>query len=166
MYRDLETNVSTNFYPANLDFHTGSVVWWFNPDWSSANSDGNGPGNEARLIDAAFTNGSSTYEWWVAISADGTKLTFNTSSNGVTNVAGVGADWLDVEHLASGGAGLWHDYGTNFHRFTWTRPDRAALAERDAELAGVRHDQLRFRRRERFFGKFANAGRSRGFGNV
>ena len=35
VYRDVETNVSTNFYPANIDFHTGSVVWWFNPDWSS-----------------------------------------------------------------------------------------------------------------------------------
>jgi hypothetical protein len=87
----LETNVSTNYYPANLDFHTGSVVWWFNSDWNSTGFGGNGPGSEARLIDAAFTNATSTYEWWVAIDPNGTNLTFNTAINGAVTVQASGA---------------------------------------------------------------------------
>ncbi len=86
VYRDLETNVSTNFYPANIDFHTGSVIWWFKPDWNSTN----GPTNAARLIDVASTNSSSTNEWWVAVGVGGTNLTFNTSSNGVATVQETG----------------------------------------------------------------------------
>jgi hypothetical protein len=106
----LETNVSTNFYPASLDFHTGSAVWWFNSDWNSAGFGGNGPGSEARLMDAAFTNASSTYEWWVAMSADGTALTFDTAVNGTVTAQASGAiGWA---------SNTWHQivlvYGTNW----------------------------------------------------
>jgi len=110
VYRDVETNVSTNLYPANIDLRRGSVVWWFRPDWSSANAGGSGPGNEGRLIDAAFTNASGTYEWWVAIGPDGTNLTFNTSSNGVVTVQ-------SAEPIGWA-SNTWHQvvlvYGTNY----------------------------------------------------
>jgi hypothetical protein len=93
VYRDVETNVSTNFYPANIDFHTGSVVWWVKPDWNSTNSGGNGPGNNAVLLMVASTNQTTVNEWWVGISADGGTLTFNTSSNGVATLQGSGPIW-------------------------------------------------------------------------
>jgi hypothetical protein len=93
VYRDVETNVSSNFYPANIDFHTGSVIWWFKPDWNSTNSGGNGPGNNAVLLMVASTNQTTVNEWWVGISADGGTLTFNTSSNGVATLQGSGPIW-------------------------------------------------------------------------
>lgn len=82
VYRDVETNVSTNFYPANIDFHTGSVIWWFNPDWST----GTGPSTAARLMDVMVTNQGATWEWWVQMEAGGTNLTFNLASNGAATV--------------------------------------------------------------------------------
>ena len=38
-YNVVETNGNTN-----INCQTGSVLFWFKPDWSSANAGGNGPG--------------------------------------------------------------------------------------------------------------------------
>ena len=45
-YNVVETNGNTN-----INCQTGSVLFWFKPDWSSANAGGNGPGTWGRLIE-------------------------------------------------------------------------------------------------------------------
>jgi hypothetical protein len=77
-YRVVETGGITN-----INCEIGSVLFYFKPDWSSANLDGTGPGSPGRLIemgnyDPAFTNG-----WWsLYFSADGNQIFFGTSTNG------------------------------------------------------------------------------------
>lgn len=83
--------VETNGH-ANINCQTGSVLFWFRPDWSSTNAGGTGPGTCGRLIEIgdynpAFTNGG----WALCLNPDGTQLLFGTSTNGVgmTNLAAV-----------------------------------------------------------------------------
>ncbi len=85
-YRVVETNGRTN-----LNCQTGSVRFWFKPDWNSTNAGGDGPGSWGRLMeigshDPAFANG-----WWALyLSPDGTHLLFGTRTNGLgrTNLVG------------------------------------------------------------------------------
>ncbi|HEX7618587.1 MAG TPA: LamG-like jellyroll fold domain-containing protein, partial [Verrucomicrobiae bacterium] len=86
-YRVIETNGR-----ANINCQTGSVLFWFRPDWSSTNAGGTGPGTCGRLIEIgdynpAFTNGG----WALCLNPNGTQLLFGTSTNGggMTNLAAV-----------------------------------------------------------------------------
>jgi alpha-tubulin suppressor-like RCC1 family protein len=71
-YNVVETNGHTN-----INCQTGSVLFWFRPDWNS----GSGPGNAATLIEIgscnpAFTNGL----WSLYTMYDGTLLFFAAST--------------------------------------------------------------------------------------
>lgn len=84
-YRVLEDNGSTN-----LDRQTGSVVFYFKPDWSSVDRGGTGPGTPGRLIEMGGYSPDFTSGWWsLLLNADGTQLMFATAANGVglTNLA-------------------------------------------------------------------------------
>ena len=87
VYRDVETNGA-----ANLNCRVGSVVLWFNPDWSSQSAGGSGPGDAGRFIELGSygpTNTASTNDWWALLmSSDGNTLSFCTETNGAltTNV--------------------------------------------------------------------------------
>jgi hypothetical protein len=86
-YHVVETSGNTN-----INCQTGSVLFYFKPDWSSddENQGGTGPGTSGRLIemgnyDPAFTNG-----WWsLYLNPEGTQLLFGTSTNGggMTNLS-------------------------------------------------------------------------------
>jgi hypothetical protein len=87
-YNVVETNGSPN-----INCQTGSVLFYFKPDWSSYDQccwNRTGPGVSGRLIemgnyDPAFTNG-----WWsLYLSPDGTQIFFGTSTNGggMTNLS-------------------------------------------------------------------------------
>jgi hypothetical protein len=68
---------------ANINCQTGSVLFWFKPDWSSTNTGGNGPGTCGRLIEIGDYNPAFTNGWWALyLSPDGTQLLFGTSTNG------------------------------------------------------------------------------------
>jgi alpha-tubulin suppressor-like RCC1 family protein len=90
-YNVVETNGNTN-----ITCQAGSLLFWFKPDWSSADAGGNGPGTWGRLIemgnyDPAFING-----WWALyLNPAGTQLLFGTSTNGLgmTNLVG-NISWL------------------------------------------------------------------------
>ena len=86
-YRDVETNGN-----ANINLRSGTVRFWFKPDWSSVDQGGTGPGGNGRLIEMGncslhlptnsyvvyFTNG-----WWgLYFNTNGTQLTFASSTNG------------------------------------------------------------------------------------
>jgi alpha-tubulin suppressor-like RCC1 family protein len=86
-YNVVETNGDTN-----IACQTGSITFWFKPDWSSTNAGGDGPGTWGRLIEMG-SNGYdlstnlwldySTNGWWTLyLNPAGTQLLFGTSTNG------------------------------------------------------------------------------------
>ncbi|HWY30805.1 MAG TPA: Ig-like domain-containing protein, partial [Candidatus Acidoferrum sp.] len=77
-YNLVETNGETNICLEN-----GSILFWFQPAWSSANAAGTGPGHWARLLEVGDYNPAFTNGWWgLSVSPDGSELTFGTSTNG------------------------------------------------------------------------------------
>jgi hypothetical protein len=86
-YNIAETNGNTN-----ITCQTGSVLFWFKPDWSSPGVGGSGPGTWGRLLEMGHNDSdlstmswltSSTNGWWALyLSPDGTQLLFGTSTNG------------------------------------------------------------------------------------
>ena len=77
-YRVVETNGNTN-----INCETGSVLFYFKPDWNS----GDGPGTWAPLIEMGNYNPAFTNGWWsLYLSPDGTQLFFATSTNGAGDV--------------------------------------------------------------------------------
>lgn len=79
-YNVVETNGYTNLITTN-----GSLSLWFNPDWSSTNLGGTGPGEWGNLISLgqAGTNGSSWWAWY--LSPDGGTVYFSSQTNGGTS---------------------------------------------------------------------------------
>jgi uncharacterized Zn-binding protein involved in type VI secretion len=102
-YNVVETNGTTN-----ITCQTGSVLFWFKPDWSSTNAGGNGPGAWGRLIEMGSNDSDlstnswlvdSTNGWWsLYLSPDGTQLLFGTSTNGggMTNLS-ANVSWYSNE---------------------------------------------------------------------
>ncbi len=75
-YRDVETGMTNA--PSNINCRSGSVSFWFAPDWSS----GTGPGAPGRLIEMGAQ--TSTNGWWsLYVTNDGTMLIFGTQTNGM-----------------------------------------------------------------------------------
>jgi hypothetical protein len=94
VYNVLESNGH-----ANINCQTGSVLFWFKPDWSSADAGGNGPGTCGRLIEIGDYNPAFTNGWWgLCLNPDGTQLLFGTSTNGggMTNLT-AGISWRSNE---------------------------------------------------------------------
>ena len=83
----------------NLDCQNGSILFWFRPDWSSADLGGTGPGTVGRLIDIGSPNPAEAGAWWsLHFSASGTALRFETASNGVTMSSLIGtSSWYAGE---------------------------------------------------------------------
>ncbi len=105
IYRDVEDDGE-----ANINLRNGTVRFWFKPDWnSSTTNSGTGPGDEGRLIEMGSRD--SNNGWWaLALSADGTALSFITQTNGagVTNLTATlnwtSNDWHQVTVTYSPGA--------------------------------------------------------------
>jgi hypothetical protein len=69
---------------ANINLTNGSVSFWFRPDWSSgAVAGGTGPGDAGRLLELGF-QGTTGGAWSILVSADGSRISFVTQSNGQT----------------------------------------------------------------------------------
>ena len=84
-YNVVETDGNTN-----INCRTGSVLFWFKPDWSSTNVGGDGPGAWGRLIEMGDYSPAYSDGWWgLYLSPDGTQLLFGTSANGggMTNLS-------------------------------------------------------------------------------
>ena len=90
-YRVVETNGNTN-----INCETGSVQFYFKPDWSSTNAGGNGPGTSGRLIEIGSCSPDFTNGWWsLLLNPEGTQLMFATSTNGssMTNLTAT-VSWI------------------------------------------------------------------------
>ena len=84
-YNVVESNGHTN-----INYQTGSVLFWFKPDWSSAGAGGSGPGYWGRLIESGSDNPANSPGWWsLYLNPDGTQLVFTTAGNGqvMTNLS-------------------------------------------------------------------------------
>ncbi len=79
LYREIETNGRPN-----INLRSGTVRFWFKPDWSSATAGGSGPQNYARLIEVGTYSGDATIGWWgLGFDLGGDTLSFTSHSNGV-----------------------------------------------------------------------------------
>jgi len=98
-YRDVETNGN-----ANINLRSGSVRFWFNPDWTSVAAGGSGPGAYGRLIEMGSNSPvfnanswslSRTNGWWsLFFTPDGNNLVFGASTNGAGGVnLAAGISW-------------------------------------------------------------------------
>lgn len=89
-YRDVEPSTT-----ANISCKSGTVRFWFRPEWVSTNRGGVGPGGFAVLLSlGGFTNTASYGFWAMAIGSSGTNLQLITQDAGVssTNLT-AGVSW-------------------------------------------------------------------------
>ena len=164
VYRDVETNGA-----ANINCRVGSVVLWFNPDWSSQSAGGSGPGDAGRFIELGSygpTNSASTNDWWALLmSSDGNSLSFCTETNGALTTNVTQSISLDKQHLASNRAGLQLDRVGIVRGLPggWLSDGLGHGGGLLAAQGGAGPGDLRGERRDR---DAANAGRAGGLGNV
>jgi len=101
-YRDVETNGN-----ANINLRSGTVRFWFSPDWASTNAGGNGPQNEGRLIEMG-TKGSTNGWWALCINSSGTNLYFGTQTNSPTTLT------TNLTAAVSWASNFWHQIVLTF----------------------------------------------------
>ena len=59
----------------NFTCGTGTIRFWFRPNWGSASLDGRGPAGFARLVEMVSLNGATSTVWWsLYATPDGTAL--------------------------------------------------------------------------------------------
>jgi hypothetical protein len=76
-YHVVETNGMTN-----LLVDSGSLMFWFRPNWGSTNADGAGPGEWSRLIEAGSYTTNASYGWWsLYLDPGATNLYFSAQTN-------------------------------------------------------------------------------------
>lgn len=93
--------VETNGY-VNLTCDSGTIWFWFSPDWSSLNQGGTGPGDWGRFIDVGAWTSNATYGWWsLYVSPDGDNIYFSGQTNGIgTNYLSYPISWTNYSrHL-------------------------------------------------------------------
>lgn len=84
----LQFNVWESDGWTNLTVDSGTVTFWFAPDWSSASdtNGGFGPGVYGRLIEAGNYTEDSSYGWWsIFVDAGGTNLYFAAQTNDLSS---------------------------------------------------------------------------------
>jgi hypothetical protein len=98
-YNVMETNGNVN-----INCQTGSVLFYFKPDWSSVDQGGTGPGTSGRLLEMGAYNPAFTNGWWsLYLSPDGTNLFFGTSTNGggmtnlIANTSWTSNTWYQID---------------------------------------------------------------------
>ncbi len=82
-YNVVETNGATN-----LMVNTGTVMFWFAPNWSSTNQDGFGPGVAGRLLEVGSYTPDSSYGWWsLYVDEVGENIYFSAQTNDLSSNA-------------------------------------------------------------------------------
>ena len=80
-YNVLETDGKTN-----LTVDSGTVMFWFAPQWASTNRGGTGPGEFGRLLEVgAYTPDSSYGLWSIYVDDVGENLYFSTQTNDLSS---------------------------------------------------------------------------------
>ncbi len=101
-YRDVETNGN-----ANINLRSGTVRFWFRPDWSSTNAGGAGPQAEGRLIEMGTQ--STTGGWWgLVVKSAGTNIYFGTQTNSTSTLA------TNLTATISWQSNIWHQVALTY----------------------------------------------------
>jgi hypothetical protein len=95
-YRDVETNGN-----ANINLRSGTIRFWFKPDWTSTDQDGAGPQSEGRLIEMG-TEGSTNGWWGLLVNSSGTNIYFGTQTNSTDTLT------TNLTAPISWASGIWH----------------------------------------------------------
>ncbi len=75
------TNAATN-----LTVDTGSVTFWFAPDWASTNAGGMGPGERGSLFEVGGFTPDSSYGWWsIYVDDGGNNIYFSAQTNDLSS---------------------------------------------------------------------------------
>ena len=81
----------------NLTLDTGTIEFWFMPNWQSNDTNffGSGPGDWGRLIEAGSCETKAENDWWsLYLNPSGTGIYFSSGTNGVrTNYLGAPISW-------------------------------------------------------------------------
>ncbi|HTV41408.1 MAG TPA: LamG-like jellyroll fold domain-containing protein [Candidatus Sulfotelmatobacter sp.] len=81
----------------NLTLDTGSIEFWFIPNWESEDTNyyGSGPGNFGRLIEVGTWATNEDSDWWsLYLNPSGTSIYFSSGTNGVrTNYLSAPISW-------------------------------------------------------------------------
>lgn len=81
----------------NLTLDTGSIEFWFLPNWQSDDTNfyGNGPGDWGRFIDVGTWTTNADSDWWsLYLNPYGTGIYFSSGTNGVrTNYLSAPISW-------------------------------------------------------------------------
>jgi VCBS repeat-containing protein len=81
VYRHSESATGT----PNFNAKSGTVRFWYSPNWSSSSIGGTGPTVEARLFELKDYSGTPVDEWWALnIDANGNTIRFQTHTPGTT----------------------------------------------------------------------------------
>jgi hypothetical protein len=90
----LQYNVFENDGTTNLTVDTGTVMFWFAPNWSGTNQGGSGPGVFGRLLEVGTYTTNSSYGFWSLYVDDvGNNLYFSAQTN---DLSGTFTNYLTV----------------------------------------------------------------------
>jgi hypothetical protein len=84
----LQYNVFESDGTTNLTVDSGTVTFWFGPNWSSADdtNGGFGPGEYGRLFEVGSYTSDSSYGWWsLFVDCGGTNLYFAAQTNDLSS---------------------------------------------------------------------------------
>ena len=102
-YPLVRTEAATATTRTNLNLATGSVRFWFRPDWSSAALGGDGPGVFGRLVEVGAWTEDARAGWWsLFFSEDGNAIHFSAQAHGKQ------INYLDASIQWLGAPGAWH----------------------------------------------------------
>lgn len=120
LYNETETNGLTN-----ITCDSGSLQFWFRPDWNSANNGGFGPGAYGRLIELGAYTTNASFGWWsLYFDEGGTNIYFGAQTNGA------GATYLSVPIQWS--SNWWH-----LISFSYSSSNSALYLDGEVAVAGA-----------------------------
>jgi len=78
----LQYNVYENDGTTNLTVDSGTVTFWFAPNWSGTNQGGGGLGEYGRLFEVGNYTSDSSYGWWsIYVDDGGNNIYFSAQTN-------------------------------------------------------------------------------------
>jgi hypothetical protein len=99
----LRYNVTESDGTNHLTLDTGSLMFWFAPNWTGTNEGGTGPGEWSRFIEVGSQTTNASYGWWsLYTDPEGVNLYFSAQTND-----GSGATYLSAP-INWGITNRWH----------------------------------------------------------
>jgi hypothetical protein len=83
----LDLTVIDDFGDTNIFLDSGTILFWYQANWTSTADGGDGPTNWATMLSIGnWTSNAAQSAWTIAIDPDGTNLIFLAQSNGTEQI--------------------------------------------------------------------------------